>query len=1223
MPKPAILGNLPAELQSQPSLKVDIGIPEQDRSVLLLHAAFERRAAHTPNAVAVEYSANTLESPRHLTYGVMNQQANQIAEQLASAAYALSQGWKTVFRNQRVVPLFLPGSPEFYIGAISVMKAGMAFCPLPLDVPAHRLIDILDDVAASVVLGIGCIPFPGVNLESLSDGDKQRLQSMIWVDITDGTPQWHNSEGEDSLAKSISSGSTSLHNVGPSPDDLAYILYTSGSTGKPKGVLISHSMAATAICAHAEAFEPLPSGADLRWLQFGMPTFDLTILEIFLTLSYGGVLCVANRALILSNIERAINVFKINTLLCVATMATLIRPGNVPTLRNIISGGEALTKYSIDNFSCDSEACKPPKRLINVYGPTEATFNNTASITRIGYRGSIAGPPLKSCTIHIVDHQRADELVQMPMGLSGEIVLAGPLVGYGYLNRPVESAAAFVSGLGHDRAYRTGDRGRIVWSEDGRPHLEVLGRLSMEQVKLNARRVELGDIESTIINQVPEAKEIATIVLDKSFLAAYVSLNGDDNQTDDIGYQQHIIAKCRASAENGLPDWMRPVFYHILPAIPRNTSGKTDRKTLQADAEDRFGSSITTRPTPAGNDSRSKLPPLDLGNSESVRSNVKFALELVLGFDVLSDPAISLQSAGLDSLRAMKFLQEARQLGMDHLGMDVVLAAENLDDLVRITIEEGSRNFNGADVNGLSHSADNDDELIELEDEEQLLELTLSQKLKHFSATCGPQCVEKVGIPASEIAQILPATALHVRGFALLTEAEALGVSKPWTEHWLYEVPEHINIARLEQSIITTVKKYDAFRSMFVEVEHPLSPFAICILSADSPHALHDVVKIQVKRFSTCPKSAWQQQLVFAQRAAEEMLGLNGLCGVTTIVQSEDEKHRVLIFSSLHAIYDGMSFQNLAKDIFQVYHGQEPVGAEGRYGLMAPVKRHYSADWLSATLHWSMKLGGTPIFKTGSRQLGSIFVRDATHFDYVGIGTGYASLSLKAKLNLQQLIRNTRQHGLGSPTSVAQAAWSMTLARTLATEQIQTDLDVQFAGGSHGRQTPDSLDVFAMMVVGTLARVIFPKSQRRTHRQICNDLYSQHVENAPHMEAPCPSVQFARTTRRFDSSVILQVLPKSKPSMAEISAAGFPVFNRTFDKMTSWRETNALVPLLLEIWPDSEGDDASLALRCTYSETWPGYEFMTTEWIKGVLVTFDQALHDVACDPDTAFNPFE
>lgn len=506
----------------------------------------------------------------------MNQKSNQLAKELSFAEEHLSSVWEPVFKSQRVVPLFLGGSAAFDIGAMGILKAGMAFCPLPLDAPAQRLIDILDDVQACVVLGMGRDPFPGIIFSTLPAEARERLESIIWVDMSGGLAKWPNHETLDSALGSLSSSSAALRT--PGSEDLAYILYTSGSTGKPKGALISHSNAATSIHVHAEAFEPFPSGADLRWLQFAMPTFDSVVLEVFLTLSYGGTICIADRRLVLSDVEAAINFFRANTVMCVPTMATLIRPKNVPTLKHIICGGEALTKYAIDNFSGDSgiDTDTPQKRLINIYGPTEASVSISSCATQIGYRGSIAGRVYSGCTVLIVDDERRDELVSMPVSLSGEIVLAGPLVGQGYLNRPTESATAFVSGLGYERAYRTGDKGRIVWSADGVPQLEILGRLNMDQVKLNARRVELGEIESAIANQVPELREIATAVVGGRFLAAYIVLK---QWTMARAPREAVIAQCRAAAENGLPEWMRPAEYTVLPAILGMIAGKPTERS--------------------------------------------------------------------------------------------------------------------------------------------------------------------------------------------------------------------------------------------------------------------------------------------------------------------------------------------------------------------------------------------------------------------------------------------------------------------------------------------------------------------------------------------------------------------------------------------------------------------------------------------------------------------
>lgn len=1183
--------NYPPAQATAPLLKVDISADasNQAQTPALLHGAFERRVAQTPDAVAVEYVEDKLENVQKLTYKELNQKAEDLATELSTAQKHLSQ-WKPTFNSQRAVPLFIPGSPAFYAGVMGIMKAGMAFCPLPLDAPPQRLVDILEDVQATVVLGLGPEPFAGVDMSSLPDAGKEIIKNVVWLNMNN-ISAWRNADASIQPVADRTS---------PTPDDLAYILYTSGSTGKPKGVMIGHRMVTTSISVHAEVFEPFPSGPELRWLQFGMPTFDLTMVEIFLTMSYGGTLCVGNRRLMLSDVEAALNFFQATAVTCVPTMATLVRPNNVPTLRNMVCGGEIVTKYAIDNFSYDATVCSPAKRLINVYGPTEATINNTAEVTQVGNRGSIAGGALSCCSIIIADEHKTEELVPMPMGLAGEIILAGDLVGYGYLNRPEESARAFTSGLGFDRAYRTGDKGRIVWTPEGTPKLEVLGRLSMEQVKLNARRVELGEIESTIV-ELPEVREIATVVLDGSFLVAYVALNGDN--ADSKEYQDSVIAKCRAAAEQGLPDWMRPVDYAVVPAIPRITSGKTDRKTLQAQALKQFGAASLEQARP----SRDDLPPLDFTSEDNITSYIKFALESVLPKDALADVSATLKSCGLDSLRTMKFLQEARKLGIEDVGMDTVYASSTLGDLVTNTMAEHKRRAAMTPM-----EIDDDEELPELEDEEQILEFSLSAKLKHFEVTCRPTCVKALNIPSEEIAHVWPATGLQTRGLACLAESEAFGVCKAWVEHYPYNVPDNLDMDRLEMAIKTAMEGYDAFRTMWVEVEHPLSAFAQAILTKDSPSAAHPIIKITVPSFSTDPNSLWNQTLIHAQRAAEDTFGLGSLCAVTTIIQSADKKHNLIVFSMYHVIYDGLSLRRLATDISRIYEGK-PVPGEATSGMLAPVISHFSADMLAISLHWTMKLAGIPPFKAGARVIDS----SAAHapFFSLGVGTRSANQSLLSRVTYDDLFTKSQDLHLPSPMAIVQAAWSMALGRTIPDRS--GDVDVQFAGLFHGRQTPEALEVFALMLHSCPTRVTFLKSQPRTHRDLCNDTYNQYVENLPFMEVPCPNVQYARATRRFDSSLVLQVFPETSNN---VPTEGFPLFDRVVDAVDPWQETNGGNPLMMEVVPSGEKGSDSMCIRLGYSECWPGYDFMTQEWVRGVVFAFDEALYGILNNPDAVFD---
>lgn len=1201
--------NTPPKLWRPPVLKSDLPKNEGEAQIdypALLHGAFERRVAEFPDYIAVEAVIDDQFNTKTWTYTELNAKAEELADELSVLEREVVP-WAHAYKNQRAVPMFIPGSPEFYIGVNGILKAGLAFCSLPLDAPPQRLLDIVEDAQASIVLGIGSSPFPGVDLSEDNDVNNA-LRKLVWVDMTD-IYSWR-------AGKTLTSTEPGARHP-PAEEDLAYILYTSGSTGKPKGVLISHLMVTCAISGHAAAFEPLPSYQDLRWLQFGMPTFDLSLLEIFLTLGYGGTLCSADRGLMLSDIEKTINFFKATSLFTVASLATLLRPKKLPTLTCIISGGEALTKYAIDNFSYDTpqEPGILPKKVINIYGPTETTMCATAETAGMGSRGSIAGEVFDCASVFLVDVNAETELLDVPMGLTGEIVFGGPMVGYGYMNRPEETAKAYTTAAGLGPVYRTGDKGRFVWSPEGKLKLEILGRFNMEQVKLNTRRVELGEIESTIA-RVEAIREIATVVIDGSFLAAYLGLNGDESE--DPVYHQQVINDCRAAADAGLPNWMRPVEYIVVPKVPRTSSGKIDRKTLQKIAFEQFGASTAHKePSPSGSEfdaaaaAAADAAPTDLTNIESILTMLQNTFRVVVGTDsaALSDSTLPLNACGLDSLRAMKFLQELRKQDVEGLALKDVLAGSNFNEVAQVVLENHAKALAEAAV-----AADEDDELPQIEDEEELLTLPLAAKLKHFSVLSRAQCIEKLGIPSEDIVDILPATGIQVRMLSNIEEARDFGVNKPWVEHFPYEVPDHIDADRLEKAIVEAMNGRDAFRTVWVEVDHPLAPFAQCVLSPDSPHAAHPVIKMTVPTYSQDPKSLWMRTYDHAQKTAEEYFDLHSMGSVTTFIRSLDNKHCVVIFSMFHLIYDGMSLAGLGRDISEAYQGL-PITGFGKPGVRVPVEEHYGSDWLGTTMFWMNRLAGVASFQFGDQKM-------ETHdnsFISVNPGVGVGSESLVSNFSLGDLLTISKEKNLFGPMAIVQAAWAMTLAQTLPKPNAAGDAyDVQFGSVFHGRQKPDSLDAFGLMLDALPMRITFPSDKQLTNREVCNLLFGQYTEALPFTEMPCPNVQFARTTRRFDTTVILQAFPKSQ--FAE-EVEGLPAFNRAHDVLVPWRETNAGNPLLLELWPGKDSTNDKLSLRLTYSQVWPGYEFMTQEWIQGMLVTLHEALIALTETPDELFSP--
>lgn len=1192
--------NSPLSLWRPPMLKSDR--PKDDEAAIqqpaLMHSGFERRAAEFPDRIAVEWMAEENGPIEKITYAELNARAEIVADELTLIEREIA--WTPAFRNQRAVPIFAGSSPDLYVGIFGIMKAGFAFSPLPLDAPPQRLLDVLDDSKASVVLGVGDVPFPGVDLSEDNEVNRA-LKEKTWFNIRNITG-WRASRPE------VNADPSTIQRHPPTEDDLAYILYTSGSTGKPKGVLISHLSGTCGVNGHAEVFD-MPTGTQLRWLQFGMPTFDLCLLELTLTLGYGGTVCVAERQIMLGDIERTINTFKATSLFTVASLATLLRPSKLPTLTTIISGGEYLNKYAIENFAYDRPcpAGETPKRVINIYGPTETTMCLTAETAGLGSRGSIVGN-IFSCASGVIIDSNSDELKEVPVGLTGEIAFGGPMVGYGYLNRPEETEKAFTNGLGMGELYRTGDKGRIVWGPDGTAKLEILGRLNMEQVKLNSRRVELGEIESTIA-RVEDIREISTVVLDGSFLAAYMSLTGDHT---DAAYTENVIAQCRTMAEQHLPDWMRPGEYTVLPVIPRTPNGKVNRKALQQTALEQFGaSSMRKEPTPTV--SIHELT-VDLADADSVRSLAMETLKSVIGEHVAdNDVTLPLNSWGLDSLRAMKFLSTLRAHDVYGLAMKDVLGGKTLEDVVKSVVDTHAKEV----AEAAATTSTDEEEVVQFQDEEEFFSFPLGAKLKHFTAHCRSTCVEALGVSNEDIEQVLPATGTQTRMLAVLEELDELKCTKAWIEHFPYQVPESIDADRLEKAVIAAMETRDAFRTVWVPVEHPLASFAGVVLSKNSSHATLPIVRTTVPVYDTRLNSLWMRTIDNAQKAASEFFGLYNLGSVTTFVRSADNKHCTIIFSMSHLTYDGMSIENWRRDVAQIYAGK-PAPEYPNGGVRTPVEEHFSSDWLSTKLFWMKRMAGQPRFYTGQEVLPCGDAEFISH----NTGVGVASEQLVCAFSLDELFTLCNTQGLFTPMSVIQGAWAMALCHTLVktNNDMAKDLDVQFGSIFHGRHTPDSLQVYALMLDVLPTRIVFDGAKRLTHREICSRLFAQYTECLGFSEIPCPSTLLAKSTRCFDSTLILQAFPKESPTGSEDPDA-MPGFNREENLLKPWRELNTGTPLLMELWPGKELSSERLRLRCSYSQSWIGYEFMTPQWIQGLTVAFNESLIQILTNPDGEFSP--
>ncbi|RPF31437.1 non-ribosomal peptide synthetase [Streptomyces sp. TLI_185] len=485
-----------------------------------LTGLWSAQVAATPDADAV------LDRGTRLTYREVDARAEQLAVRLA----ALGAG------PERVVGIALPRTAELVVAVLAVLKSGAPYLPLDPAYPADRLAYIVADARPVVVLATAetaeALP-PGTPL--LKPGTK----------VT--SPQ------NPSASRTLTQ------------DNLAYITYTSGSTGRPKGVLATHRNAVEFVeWTHAE-FGP----ERLAEVLFSTSlNFDVSVFEIFSPLLCGGRIEIVENLLALTDgIPRDAGLISGVPTVMAGVLAE--RPTVSPN--TVALGGEPIP----EQLRAGIEAAFPGARLVNFYGPTEATIYATAwqSDAEPDDKGAPPiGRPLARNLVHLLDHA----LHPVPDGAVGEVYVAGGGPARGYLGRPGLTAERFVAdpfGGPGERMYRTGDL--AVRGSDGQ--LRFLGRAD-QQVKLRGFRIELGEIEAVLAAHPAVAEAAATVREgrrgEKQLVAYVVPAEGAAPAADADGLRDHLART--------LPAHMIPSAFVALEALPHTASGKLDRKALPA-----------------------------------------------------------------------------------------------------------------------------------------------------------------------------------------------------------------------------------------------------------------------------------------------------------------------------------------------------------------------------------------------------------------------------------------------------------------------------------------------------------------------------------------------------------------------------------------------------------------------------------------------------------------
>jgi aspartate racemase len=521
-----------------------------------IHQLFEAQAQRTPDAIAVVFEHE------QLTYEELNRRSNQLAHHLRARGVG----------PEVPVGVCLERSLEMVIGLLAILKAGGAYVPLDPAYPKERLVFMLKDAQAPVLLiqerlVAELVEYRGPkigDLDSRSPIVNSRIQ-ILCLDSGWGTIASESGENPINLT---------------TPENLAYVIYTSGSTGQPKGVLVSHRSIAD-YCRTAQRYYELD--ASDRVLQFTSLSFDVSLEEILATLIVGAKLVVMGTAVWHpAEFHRKILEFGLTVLTfptaywqeLARQWANALEPAPNIQSRLFIVGGDTMLPEGLNLWQ---RTPVNSVRLLNVYGPTETTITATAFefsprlYENRTFQRIPIGRPLANREIYILDKYGNP----VPVGVSGELYIGGAGLARGYLNRPELTAEKFIpnpfSEAPGARLYKTGDLARYL--PDG--NIEFLGRAD-HQVKIRGFRIELGEIESAL-GQYPAVREAVVLAREDApgerRLVAYVVADQESRPTaNDL----------RNFLKKKLPEHMVPAIFLLLDALPLMPSGKVDRRSLLA-----------------------------------------------------------------------------------------------------------------------------------------------------------------------------------------------------------------------------------------------------------------------------------------------------------------------------------------------------------------------------------------------------------------------------------------------------------------------------------------------------------------------------------------------------------------------------------------------------------------------------------------------------------------
>ena len=829
-----------------------------------------------------------------LTYPALLKLSRRLAKHLA----ALGVG------PEVYVPLCFEKTTWAVVAMLGVLFAGGAFVALEPSHPESRIKYILNSVNARLVL---C-------------SSKHAKRFMEYPEVTSFVvDESLNSDTQPLLDDDICK---------VKPNNTAYLIFTSGTTGLPKGTIISHRAFATSATEHAPAISMRDNS---RVMQFSNLCFDASIMEIITTLIVGACICIPSEEERMNDIPGAINRMSVNWTLLTPSVADILEPESVPSLKVLVTGGEAMQARHIAKW-------RGKVTLVNAYGPSECAVIATTStkVDQYGFvlneESTVIGRAV-GCRSWVVNPQDHNQL--MPIGSVGELVLEGNTVARGYLNEKEKTAKAFVappawmSFDGHRdngseserRVYKTGDL--VRYKSDG--DITYVARKDT-QIKLNGLRIELGEIEHRVKENLPEniqtAVEMVAPAGQRPTLAVFFTSPRTPGQRETLARIEPPEAKSanvdldslllpmsekatsfciglKTDLTAALPVYMVPSLYIPIERIPWTTSGKLDRPRLCKIVSQLPKEMMA--PFKLATVSQSRAP--NTAMEKSLQILWELNLKLASGSVTLDDNYFAL---GGDSVQAMRLVAAAREERLSLSVLDVFRKPKFSDMAKACSCLE--------------------------EDEESLLRPfgllnrigPVEQLVEEITAQCQ--------IAKDELADAYPCTALQE---GLIT----LSIKQPgaYVAHNVFRLPEALDIDQFKSAWEKAVEQMDILRTR--------------IIRSSTDALLQAVLKREHIEWRNAKnvETAIQAQKQLPEQNGAPLMSL-------TIVEEGLGQDRFFVWSIHHSLYDGWSLPRMLQRVEEIYFDESPSAPKASYAQF--IRYLSETDSKACNDFWRSKFDG-------------------------------------------------------------------------------------------------------------------------------------------------------------------------------------------------------------------------------------------------------------------------